>query len=56
MKKEIDLYGKSFAIVGIVEEHLQFHENEWIKLRFPDNSTIVINLKHCKEVEQKVDK
>jgi len=51
MKYENDLYGKSFMIVGVVEEHLKLNDNEWIKLRFPDGATITINIKHCKEVQ-----
>lgn len=53
MKYDDDLYSKSFSITGIVEEHLKLDGKEWIKLRFPDNATIVINLRHCKEVNMK---
>jgi hypothetical protein len=52
MEKTDDLMGKSFSIIGVVEEDLQLNDKRWIKLRFPDNATIVINVKYCKEVKE----
>lgn len=51
MKYEDDLYGKTFVVIGIVEEHLKFDQKEWIKLKFPGGSSIVIDVKHCKEYD-----
>lgn len=51
MRYADDLYGKTFAVVGVVEEHLKLDGNEWVVLRLPNNTTIEINIKHCKEVK-----
>jgi hypothetical protein len=45
-----NLFGKHFIVMGVVEEHLSLGENNWIKLRLPDNSSIMINVIHCKEI------
>jgi hypothetical protein len=52
MKKE-NLFGKKMTIVGIVEEHLTLESKskEWVKLKFPNGSSIVIDIKYCKEVK-----
>jgi hypothetical protein len=50
-----DLYGKEFTITGIVEEHLKYASQEWVKLRFDDGSTHLINLKYCEEVKDEND-
>lgn len=49
-----NLFGKKMTIVGVVEEHLvmESKSKEWVKLRFPNGSTIVIDIKHCKEVKE----
>ena len=50
-KYEDDLYGKKFIVIGVVEEHLKFDQKEWIKLKFPNGSSIVIDVKLCKEIK-----
>lgn len=52
MKHDENLTGKSMMVVGVVEEHLKFNDNEWVKLRFPDGSFIEINVRHCKEIKK----
>jgi hypothetical protein len=52
MEKTDDLMGKSFSIIGVVEEDLKLNDNRWVKLRLENNGVIVINIKHCKEVKE----
>jgi hypothetical protein len=56
MKYEDDLYGKTFAVIGIVEEHLKFDHKEWVKLKFQNGSSIVINVKYCKEIDDTINR
>lgn len=45
-------YGTAFIVEGTTEEYLTLNGNEWIKLRLTDGHAIMINVKHCKRVEQ----
>lgn len=53
--KNKNLFGKKMTIVGVVEEHLTMESKnqEWVKLTFPNGSSIVIDVKHCKEVNER---
>jgi hypothetical protein len=52
--KNKNLFGKKMTIVGTVEEHLvmESKNKEWVKLTFPNGSSIVIDVKYCKEVDE----
>lgn len=51
MQYKDDLYGKKFAVIGIVEEHLKLNNNEWVVLRLPDDRKIEINIRHCRLID-----